>query len=250
MALTIGDDMITSDRCAAVATWRPAAAADCAGAWVSTRLAKRLLSRQEAVNSRSWPSLKRMAASRRPSTPTNRRRPAVGRENPPAPGRRPEGSGSGRVRRRTLVDHPGGSPAPGPSRPAACLTAAAAERLIPVTVTLCPRCGQVAAGGPMQIKGGGPRAKPCAFAHPAWRGRGQARCVRAHGSVPGSPRTLACMRRPRRRSVMTSQTSIARSRTASLPVRGGTDHHPRAARRGRHRRPGAGQPGPSAAGRR
>ena len=141
----------------------------------------------------------------------------MGRENPPAPGRRPEGSGSGRVRRRTLVDHPGGSPAPGPSRPAACLTAAAAERLIPVTVTLCPRCGQVAAGGPMQIKGGGPRAKPCAFAHPAWRGRGQARCVRAHGSVPGSPRTLACMRRPRRRSVMTSQTSIARSRTASLP---------------------------------
>ena len=51
MALTIWDDMITSDRGAAVATWRPAAAADCAGAWVSTRLAKRLLSRQEAVNS-------------------------------------------------------------------------------------------------------------------------------------------------------------------------------------------------------
>ena len=83
MALTIGDDMITSDRCAAVATWRPAAAADCAGAWVSTRLAKRLLSRQEAVNSRSWPSLKRMAASRRPSTPTNRRSACCGTREPP-----------------------------------------------------------------------------------------------------------------------------------------------------------------------
>ena len=173
MALTIGDDMITSDRCAAVATWRPAAAADCAGAWVSTRLAKRLLSRQEAVNSLVLAELE--ADGRQPEAVDAYKtgaRPAVGRENPPAPGRRPEGSGSGRVRRRTLVDHPGGSPAPGPSRPAACLTAAAAERLIPVTVTLCPRCGQVAAGGPMQIKGGGPRAKPCAFAHPAWRGRG------------------------------------------------------------------------------
>ena len=46
---------------------------------------------------------------------------------------------------------------------------------------------------------------------------GGERCVGAHGSVPGSPRAPACMRRPRPRSVMTSQTSIARSWTTSLP---------------------------------
>jgi len=61
---------------------------------------------------------------------------------------------------------------------------------------------------------------------------GGERCVGAHDSVPGSPHALACLSPPRRRSVMTSKASIARSRTASLssPRRNGPSPSRRKAR--------------------
>jgi hypothetical protein len=105
--------------------------------------------------------------------------------------------------------------------------------------------------GHMQIKGGGgPRTRPCAFAHPAWRGRAENGASERMILCPVLRTHWPACRRPRRHSVITSKTSITRSWPASLPSPRRNGRHPRTARRGHHRRPGAGQPGPSAAGRR
>jgi len=49
MALTITDDMITSGRCSAVATWRPHAAVGGEGAWVASQCARLLLTKSQAI---------------------------------------------------------------------------------------------------------------------------------------------------------------------------------------------------------